>query len=88
MSLYPLFMTGKEGLVPATFSGRATSAFPTCPTLIASAILDKAHPPRTVMPVFEKIGALKSIIVDPDLDNEYRTDFTHHGKEWMDRYLR
>jgi cephalosporin-C deacetylase len=60
----------------------------TCPTLIASAILDEVHPLRTVMPVFEKIGALKSIIVYPDLDNEYRTDFTHHGKEWMDRYLR
>ena len=40
------------------------------------------------MPVFEKIQALKSIIVYPDLDHEYRTDFTVHGKAWMDRYLR
>jgi cephalosporin-C deacetylase len=59
-----------------------------CPTLIASAITDQVHPLRTVMPVFEKIPAMKSIIVYPDLDHEYRTDFTHHGKNWMDRYLR
>ena len=38
----------------------------TCPTLIASAIIDEVHPLRTVMPVFEKIRALKSIIVYPD----------------------
>ena len=43
---------------------------------------------RTVIPVFEKIRSMKSIIVYPDLEHEYRTDFTHHGKAWMDRYLR
>jgi cephalosporin-C deacetylase len=59
-----------------------------CPTLIGSAIVDEVHPLRTVMPVFERIRALKSIIVYPDLDHEYRTDFTTHGKAWMDRYLR
>jgi cephalosporin-C deacetylase len=59
-----------------------------CPTLIASAITDDVHPLRTVMPVFEKIPALKSIVVYPDLDHEYRTDFTVHGKAWMARYLR
>jgi cephalosporin-C deacetylase len=59
-----------------------------CPTLIASAITDDVHPLRTVMPVFEKIPALKSIVVYPDLEHEYRTDFTVHGKAWMDRYLR
>ena len=59
-----------------------------CPTLIGSAIIDEVHPLRTVMPVFEKIRALKSIIVYPDLEHEYRTDFTTHGKAWMDRYLR
>ena len=59
-----------------------------CPTLIASALTDQVHPLRTVMPVFEKIGALKSIVVYPDLDHEYRTDFTNHAKAWMDRYLR
>lgn len=60
----------------------------TCPTLIGGAISDEVHPLRTVMPVFEKIRAMKSIIVYPDLEHEYRTDFTHHGRAWMDRYLR
>ena len=59
-----------------------------CPTLIGSAIIDEVHPLRTVLPVFEKIRSLKSIIVYPDLEHEYRTDFTTHGKAWMDRYLR
>jgi cephalosporin-C deacetylase len=59
-----------------------------CPTLVGSAITDDVHPLRTVMPVFDKIHTLKSIIVYPDLDHEYRTDFTGHGKAWMDRYLR
>ena len=55
---------------------------------IASAIIDEVHPLRTVLPVFEKIGSLKSIVVYPDLEHEYRTDFTNHAKAWMDRYLR
>lgn len=60
----------------------------TCPTLIASAIIDEVHPLRTVMPVFGRMRSLKSIIVYPDLEHEYRTDFTNHAKAWMDRYLR
>ena len=60
----------------------------TCPILIGGAIQDEVHPMRTVMPVFEKIQSMKSVIVYPDLEHEYRTDFTHHGKAWMDRYLR
>jgi hypothetical protein len=48
----------------------------------------KRRRPRMVMPVFETIRAMKSIIVYPDLDHEYRTDFTAHGKAWMDCYLR
>ena len=59
-----------------------------CPILIGGAIEDEVHPMRTVMPVFEIIQSMKSVIVYPDLDHEYRTDFTHHGKTWMDRYLR
>ena len=59
-----------------------------CPILIGGAIQDEVHPMRTVMPVFDKIQSMKSVIVYPDLDHEYRTDFTHHGKAWMDRYLR
>jgi hypothetical protein len=46
------------------------------------------HPLRTVLPVFETIRSLKSIIVYPDLEHEYHTDFTTHAKGWMDRYLR
>ena len=37
---------------------------------------------------FEKVRSLKSIIVYPDLEHEYRTDITNHAKAWMDRYLR
>ncbi len=59
----------------------------TCPILVGSAIIDYVHPLSTVMPVFENIKSLKSILVYPDLEHEYRTDFTHHGKAWMDRYL-
>ena len=59
----------------------------TCPTIMASSLTDDVHPLNTVMPVFEKIQAMKSIVVYPDLDHEYRTDFTQHGKAWMDRYL-
>jgi cephalosporin-C deacetylase-like acetyl esterase len=55
---------------------------------MASAIADDVHPLRTVMPVSDRIPAMKSIVVYPDLDHEYRTDFTGHGKAWMDRYLR
>jgi cephalosporin-C deacetylase-like acetyl esterase len=60
----------------------------TCSTLIASAIIDEMYPLRTVLPVFEKIRSLKPIVVYPDLEHEYRTDFTNHAKAWMDRYLR
>ena len=59
-----------------------------CPVLVGSSIADEVHPLCTVMPVFESIRSMKSIIVYPDLEHEYRTDFTHHGKAWMDRYLR
>lgn len=59
-----------------------------CPTLISGIIADDVHPLGTVMPVFEKIPAIKCIMVYPDADHEYKTDFTHHGNAWMDRYLR
>ena len=59
-----------------------------CPVLVGGSIIDEVHPLSTVMPVFENIPSMKSIIVYPDLEHEYRTDFTHHGKAWMDRYLR
>lgn len=59
-----------------------------CPILVASAIKDEVHPLSTVMPVFDNIQSMKSIIVYPDLEHDWRSDFTHHGKAWMDRYLR
>ncbi len=52
----------------------------TCPTIMASSLTDDVHPLNTVMPVFEKIQAMKSIVVYPDLDHEYRTDFNQHGQ--------
>ena len=60
----------------------------TCPTLIGGSLTDEVHPMSTVMPVFQQIQAMKSIVVYPDLDHEYRTDFTLQGKAWMERYLR
>ena len=59
----------------------------TCPTMMASSLTDDVHPLNTVMPVFEKIQAMKSIVVYPDLDHEYRPDFTVTCTAWMDRYL-
>ena len=59
-----------------------------CPVLLGGSTEDEVHPMRTVMRVFENIRSMKSLIVYPDLDHEYRPDFTHHGKAWMDRYLR
>ena len=60
----------------------------TCPTLISAAIADDVHPLSTIMPVFEKIRSLKSIMVYPDLEHGYRAEFSNHAKAWMDRYLR
>ena len=59
-----------------------------CPTIVGASTIDDVHPLSTVMPVFEKIRSMKSIVIYPDLDHEYRTDFTQQGKTWMDRYLR
>jgi cephalosporin-C deacetylase len=59
-----------------------------CPILVAGATIDPAHPLETIMPVFERIRSLKSLVVYPDLDHEYRTDFINHAKVWIDRYLR
>ena len=59
-----------------------------CPVLVGGALIDEVHPLKTIMPVFERIRSLKSIVIYPDTDHEYRTDFTYHAKAWMDRYLR
>ena len=60
----------------------------TCPTIVSTALVDEVHPYRTVMPVFEKIPALKSILVYPDLNHGASSDFTVHAMAWLDRYLR
>ena len=59
-----------------------------CPTLVGCGAIDEVHPIYTIMPVFEKIRSMKSMITYPDLEHEYRTDFTAHGLAWMDRYMR
>ncbi len=60
----------------------------TCPIIVSTAIVDEVHPYRTVMPVFEKISALKSIVVYPDLDHGASSDFAVHARAWLDYYLR
>ena len=60
----------------------------TCPTIVSTALADEVHPYRTVMPVFEKIPALKSILVYPDLVHGASSDFTVHAMAWLNRYLR
>ncbi len=62
-----------------------------CPTLVASALVDAVHPLKTVMPVFEKIRVMKSIVIYPEIsvtEQGYRADFANHARAWMDRYLR
>ena len=51
----------------------------TCSTIMASSLTEDVHPLNRVLPVFEKIQAMKSIVVYPDLDHEYPTDFTQHA---------
>ena len=60
----------------------------TCPTIVSTAIKDEVHPYRTVMPVFERIPALKSAVVYPDLEHGAGSDFAGHALEWLGRYLR
>ena len=59
-----------------------------CPTLVYCAAVDEVHPVRSVLPVFEKIPVLKSLMVYPDLTPRFRADFNNHAKDWMDRYMR
>ena len=59
-----------------------------CPTLVYCSTVDEVHPQRSVLPVFEKIPALKGILVYPDLTPRYRADFNNYAKVWMERYMR
>ena len=63
----------------------------TCPLLTCAAKKDSVHPYHTVMPVFEKIEALKRIMVYNDADDEEvgpcNVDFNRHALTWLERYL-
>ena len=58
-----------------------------CPIIVSVATVDEVHPYRTVMPVFEKIPALKSVVVYPNTDLAHGVDFATHGLGWLQRYL-
>ena len=63
----------------------------TCPTLVSCAQIDSAHPYRCVISVFDKIPALKSIVVYPDSTGDEaglcNVDFNRHAMAWLRRYL-
>ena len=59
-----------------------------CPTLMNAVIIDPVHPYHTIMPVFERLPAKKSIIVYPDIEHGTRADFARHTLDWLDRYIR
>jgi len=58
-----------------------------CPVLIGGAIQDEMHPIDSTFAAFKKIPSKKSIIVYPDLNHEYKSDFTLSGLNWMTRHL-
>jgi cephalosporin-C deacetylase len=60
----------------------------TCPVLMGCATVDEVHPLRSALQAFQRVRGLKSIVVYPDLDHGWRSDFFVHGKAWLDRYLR
>ncbi len=60
----------------------------TCPVLMNAVVIVEVHPYRTIMPVFERIPAMKSVIVYPDIEHGTRTDFARHTLSWLDRYIR
>ena len=60
----------------------------TCPVLVNAVVIDEVHPYRTIMPVFERIPTMKSVVVYPDIEHGTRADFARHTLNWLDRYLR
>jgi cephalosporin-C deacetylase len=58
-----------------------------CPTLVNIGLRDQTCPYATIVPVFERIRALKSLMVYPDLAHETCTDFNMHALAWLTRYL-
>lgn len=63
----------------------------TCSTLVSAATIDPVHPYHTVFPVFEKIPALKSLVVYPGASGDEagacNGDFNRHTMDWLERYL-
>jgi cephalosporin-C deacetylase len=59
----------------------------TCPILLDIGMKDETCPYRTIMPVFERITAPKSLCVYPELTHSACTDFNGHAIHWLGRYL-
>ncbi len=59
----------------------------TCPTLVNIGMADYTCPYETVMPVFDRIKAQKSLLVYPDLTHSPCADFNVHAMNWLKRYL-
>ncbi len=58
-----------------------------CPTLVNIGMADTTCPYDTIMPVFDRIKAHKSLLVYPDLPHSPCTDFNLHAMNWLKRYL-
>ena len=62
-----------------------------CPTLVSAALIDPVHPYRAVMSMFDKIPALKCIMMYPDSSGAEagfcNVDFNRHTLDWLQRYL-
>ena len=58
-----------------------------CPILVNIGMADTTCPYDTIMPVFDRITAHKSLLVYPDLPHSPCTDFNLHAMNWLKRYL-
>jgi cephalosporin-C deacetylase len=58
-----------------------------CPTLVNVGRRDETCPYRTIAPVFERIRALKALVVYPELGHSSCTDFNVQALAWLNRYL-
>ena len=59
----------------------------TCPVAMNIGMIDPTCPPETIMPVFEKIPALKNLTVYQDLAHESCSDFNVLAMDWLKKYL-
>ena len=58
-----------------------------CPILVNVGMADTTCPYDTIMPVFDRIKAHKSLLVYPDLPHSPCADFNVHAMNWLKRYL-